>query len=53
MTGWRVGYTTASNLELAKAIANIQSNTTSNVNSIAQIAALAALTEEDNARNRC
>ena len=30
-------------------IANIQSNTTSNVNSIAQIAALAALTEEDNA----
>ena len=48
MTGWRVGYT-ASNLEVAKAIANIQSNTTSNVNSIAQIAALAALTEEDNA----
>lgn len=44
----RVGYT-ASNLEVAKAIANIQSNTTSNVNSIAQIAALAALTEEDNA----
>ncbi len=32
MTGWRVGYT-ASNREIAKAIANIQSNSTSNINS--------------------
>jgi aspartate aminotransferase len=43
MTGWRVGYT-ASNKEVAVAIANIQSNTTSNINSIAQAAALEALT---------
>lgn len=42
MTGWRVGYT-ASNREIAQAIANIQSNSTSNVNSIAQMAALEAL----------
>lgn len=43
MTGWRVGYT-ASNKEVAAAIANIQSNCTSNINSIAQVAALEALT---------
>ncbi len=43
MTGWRVGYS-ASNSEIAKAIGNIQSNSTSNVNSIAQMAALEALT---------
>ncbi len=42
MTGWRVGYT-ASNREIADAIANIQSNSTSNINSIAQMAALEAL----------
>lgn len=42
MTGWRVGYT-ASDRKIAEAIANIQSNSTSNVNSIAQIAALEAL----------
>lgn len=43
MTGWRVGFT-ASNKEIATAIANIQSNSTSNINSIAQKAAVAALT---------
>lgn len=43
MTGWRVGYT-ASNPRVAAAIANIQSNSTSNINSIAQAAALEALT---------
>lgn len=43
MTGWRVGYT-ASNPQVASAIANIQSNSTSNINSIAQAAALEALT---------
>jgi len=43
MTGWRIGYT-ASNKEVARAIANIQSNATSNVNSVAQMAALEALT---------
>ena len=48
MTGWRVGFT-ASNAEVASAIANIQSNSTSNINSIAQKAAVAALklAEED------
>ncbi len=42
MTGWRVGYS-ASNRDIAQAIANIQSNSTSNVNSVAQMAALEAL----------
>lgn len=43
MTGWRVGYS-AANVELTRAMGNIQSNTTSNVNSVAQKAALEALT---------
>ncbi len=43
MTGWRVGYT-ASNLELAKAMAKIQGQETSATCSIAQKAAVAALT---------
>ncbi|MBQ3054301.1 MAG: pyridoxal phosphate-dependent aminotransferase [Clostridia bacterium] len=42
MTGWRIGYT-ASSEPLAKAMANIQSHSTSNPNSIAQIAATEAL----------
>ncbi len=42
MTGWRVGYT-ASDRKIADVIANIQSNSTSNINSIAQAAALEAL----------
>lgn len=42
MTGWRIGYT-ASNAEIAKAMSNVQSHTTSNPNSIAQAAAVAAL----------
>lgn len=42
MTGWRIGYS-ASNLELAKAMSKIQSQTTSNACSIAQAAAVAAL----------
>lgn len=46
MTGWRIGYT-ASTKEIASLIANIQSNSTSNVNSIAQIAAITALTKAD------
>lgn len=46
MTGWRVGYT-ASGREIANLIASIQSNSTSNVNSIAQKAALAAITIEN------
>ncbi|MCI8804582.1 MAG: pyridoxal phosphate-dependent aminotransferase [Clostridiales bacterium] len=43
MTGWRVGYSAAAK-EISDVIANIQSHSTSNVNSVAQKAALAALT---------
>ena len=43
MTGWRIGYT-ASNAQIAKAMSNVQSHTTSNPNSIAQAATVAALT---------
>lgn len=42
MTGWRVGYCAAP-LNVIKEISKIQSHTTSNVNSIAQLAALKAL----------
>jgi aspartate aminotransferase len=42
MTGWRIGYT-ASEAEIAALMSGIQSHTTSNPNSIAQKAALAAL----------
>lgn len=44
MTGWRIGYT-ASCTPLAKAMGSIQSHSTSNPNSIAQYATLAALTD--------
>ena len=42
MTGWRIGYT-ASSLDIAKIMANVQSHATSNPNSIAQKASVAAL----------
>ncbi len=42
MTGWRLGYT-ASPIEIAKVMGNLQSHQTSNPNSIAQYAAIAAL----------
>jgi len=42
MTGWRIGYT-ASNEKIATIMSNVQSHATSNPNSIAQKAALAAL----------
>ena len=42
MTGWRIGYS-AANKELTKAIESIQSHSTSNTNSIAQKAAVAAI----------
>lgn len=44
MTGWRIGYT-ASCVELAKAMSNLQSHETSNPNSIAQYAAVTALSD--------
>jgi aspartate aminotransferase len=47
MTGWRIGYA-AGNAEIIKVMTNIQSHTTSNPNSIAQFAALAAISQEDN-----
>ncbi len=42
MTGWRLGYLAAP-LPVAKAIASFQSHSTSNVNTITQYAAIAAL----------
>ncbi|MCC5909863.1 MAG: pyridoxal phosphate-dependent aminotransferase [Clostridiaceae bacterium] len=42
MTGWRIGYT-ASNLEIAKVMGNIQSHATSNANTIAQHASIEGL----------
>ncbi|ELC8441552.1 pyridoxal phosphate-dependent aminotransferase [Clostridium perfringens] len=44
MTGWRIGYAACYNEELVKVMNNIQSHITSNTNSIAQFAALEALT---------
>ncbi|MBQ8525676.1 MAG: pyridoxal phosphate-dependent aminotransferase [Clostridia bacterium] len=43
MTGWRIGFT-ASSEKIAKLMGNVQSHTTSNPNSIAQAATVAALT---------
>ncbi|WP_066873435.1 pyridoxal phosphate-dependent aminotransferase [Clostridium mediterraneense] len=45
MTGWRIGYA-AGNSEVIKLMTTIQSHTTSNVNSIAQYAAVEALAGE-------
>ncbi|MBF4693636.1 pyridoxal phosphate-dependent aminotransferase [Fusibacter ferrireducens] len=42
MTGWRIGYT-ASSVEIAKIMSNIQSHATSNPNTIAQYASIEAL----------
>lgn len=42
MTGWRIGYAAAAP-EIAKAMANVQSHASSNPNSIAQAATVAAL----------
>ncbi|HEY8390201.1 MAG TPA: pyridoxal phosphate-dependent aminotransferase [Clostridia bacterium] len=46
MTGWRIGYL-AADTEIAKAIDNMQSHCTSNANSIAQYATVAALHMQD------
>jgi aspartate aminotransferase len=42
MTGWRIGYT-ASRTDIAKIMSSVQSHATSNANSIAQKAAVAAI----------
>ena len=46
MTGWRIGYIAAP-LDVAKAVSGIQSHETSNPNSIAQAASVAALKTDD------
>ncbi|MEA1956012.1 MAG: pyridoxal phosphate-dependent aminotransferase [Campylobacterota bacterium] len=43
MTGWRFGYMAAANTELIKAIKKLQSQSTSNINSITQKASIAGL----------
>jgi aspartate aminotransferase len=43
MTGWRFGYMAAHNTELIKATKKLQSQSTSNINSITQMAAIAGL----------
>lgn len=43
MTGWRVGYAASGNEKIIKLMSNIQSHTTSNVNSISQYASVEAL----------
>lgn len=45
MTGWRLGYT-ASTLPIAKAMGSLQSHATSNPNTMAQYAAVTALTDQ-------
>lgn len=53
MTGWRIGYT-GSSKEIAKLMGNVQSHQTSNPNSIAQKAAIEALTgEQRNVEQMC
>lgn len=46
MTGWRIGYT-ACETKVAKAISSMQSHMTSNPNTIAQYATIAAYTDEE------
>ena len=46
MTGWRIGYT-ASSKDIAAAMDSLQSHATSNANSIAQAASVAALTDSE------
>ena len=43
MTGWRFGYMAAANTELIKATKKLQSQSTSNINSITQMAAIKGL----------
>ncbi|WP_026882276.1 pyridoxal phosphate-dependent aminotransferase [Clostridium akagii] len=43
MTGWRIGYAASANTDIIKLMSNIQSQTTSNPNSIAQYASVEAI----------
>ncbi len=46
MTGWRMGYLASSNKELVKKMISLQSQSTSNINSITQYASIVALNGE-------
>ena len=46
MTGWRFGYIASPNQNLIKAMTKLQSQSTSNINSITQVAAITALSQE-------
>jgi len=46
MTGWRFGYLATPNMELIKAMKNLQSQSTSNINSITQKASIVGLSPE-------
>jgi aspartate aminotransferase len=46
MTGWRMGYLASSNTELVKKMTSLQSQSTSNINSITQVASIPALNGE-------
>lgn len=48
MTGWRVGYLAAKNQEFIRLVKNLQSHLCSNINSIAQKAAIVALNRDSN-----
>ncbi len=50
MTGWRIGYA-AGNKDIIKIMTDIQSHTTSNANSIAQYAAMVAMSSGENELN--
>ena len=50
MTGWRIGYAAATE-EIITVMKNIQSHSTSNANSIAQYASVAALEHTEQAVN--
>jgi len=43
MTGWRMGYLASSDTKLVKAMTSLQSQSTSNINSITQMASITAL----------
>ncbi len=46
MTGWRIGYIASDDMELVKAMDNLQSHSTSNPTTISQMAAIEALKTE-------
>lgn len=47
MTGWRIGFLLTEDLKVAKAVADLQSQSTSNANAVGQYAAVVALNSAD------